>query len=181
MVNRKVGKLEIVFIDKEGKWYPLDEVDREDLAEGLEKVSKEVAKRLQLLKDQRQTHFWFSVPLQLKYTLAVTRYWRFYLWEVSLSLLPAKWEEFLKGLADEHDIDVSKVISGLCEWAFSSAEYKVQFEVWLDKAYPPKGQAEDRANVAGEEASEAEEKNEDEAEEEAHEDRDYSEDRDLKP
>ena len=53
MVNKKGGKLEIVFIDKEGKWYPIDEVDREDLAEGLEKVSKEVAKRLQLLKDQR--------------------------------------------------------------------------------------------------------------------------------
>jgi hypothetical protein len=46
-------KLEIVFIDKEGKWYPLDEVDREELAAGLEKVTKEVAKRLQLLKDQR--------------------------------------------------------------------------------------------------------------------------------
>ena len=46
-------KLEIVFIDKEGKWYPLDEVDGEDLAEGLEKVTKEVAKRLQLLKEQR--------------------------------------------------------------------------------------------------------------------------------
>ena len=50
MVNRK---LELVFIDKEGKWYPLDEVDREELAEGLEKISKEVAKRLQLLKEQR--------------------------------------------------------------------------------------------------------------------------------
>ncbi|MCL4429285.1 MAG: hypothetical protein M1167_00895 [Chloroflexi bacterium] len=82
----------------------------------------------------------------------------------------------MKGLADDHDIDVGKVISGLCEWAFSSAEYKVQFEVWLDKAYPPKGQAEDRASAEGEEASAAEE-----AEEEAHEDRDYSEDRDLKP
>jgi hypothetical protein len=53
MVNRKMGKLEVVFIDKEGKWYPIDEVDEEDLAEGLGKVSKEVAKRLQLLKDQR--------------------------------------------------------------------------------------------------------------------------------
>ena len=53
MDNKKVGKLEIVFIDKDGKWYPLDEVNREALAEGLEKVSKEVAKRLQLLKDQR--------------------------------------------------------------------------------------------------------------------------------
>jgi len=52
-MSNKVGKLEIVFIDKEGKWYPIDEVDRENLAEGLEKVTKEVAKRLQLLKDQR--------------------------------------------------------------------------------------------------------------------------------
>jgi hypothetical protein len=95
--------------------------------------------------------------------------------------LTANWEEFLKRLADEHEIDVGKVISGLCEWAFSSADYKVQFEVWLDKAYPPKGQAEDKAIAEGEEASEVEEENEDEAEEEAHEDRDYSEDRDLKP
>ncbi len=52
---RKVDnkKLEIVFTDKEGKWYPLDEVDHETLAEGLRKVSAEVAKRLQLQKDQR--------------------------------------------------------------------------------------------------------------------------------
>ena len=50
MVNKK---LELVFIDKEGKLYPLDEVDREDLAAGLGKISKEVAKRLQLLKEQR--------------------------------------------------------------------------------------------------------------------------------
>ena len=53
MVNKKAGKLEIVFIDREGQSYPLDEVDQADLAEGLEKVSKEVAKRLQLLKEQR--------------------------------------------------------------------------------------------------------------------------------
>jgi hypothetical protein len=95
--------------------------------------------------------------------------------------LPANWAGFLKSLGDEHDIDVGKVISGLCEWAFSSPDYKVQFEVWLDKAYPPKGQAEDIASAEGEEANEVEEENEDEAEEEAHEDRDYSEDRDLKP
>jgi len=95
--------------------------------------------------------------------------------------LPANWEEYLKSLADEHDIDAGKVISGLCEWAFSSSEYKVQFEVWLDKAYLPKGDAEDKASAEGEEASEAEEENEEESEEEAHEDRDYSEDRDLKP
>ena len=50
MVHRK---LELVFVDKSGKWYPLDEVNREELAEGLEKISKEVAKRLQLLKEQR--------------------------------------------------------------------------------------------------------------------------------
>ena len=50
MVNRK---LELVFIDKEGKYYPLDEVDREELAVGLERITKEVAKRVQLLKDQR--------------------------------------------------------------------------------------------------------------------------------
>jgi hypothetical protein len=97
---------------------------------------------------------------------------------VSFSIsLPSKWEEYLKGLADDHDIDVGKIISGLCEWALSSSEYKVQFEVWLDKAYPPKGEAEDKANEQGEEASEAEEETEDEAEEEVHEDRDYNEDR----
>ena len=50
MVNRN---LDLVFIDKEGKFYPLDEVDRDELAQGLEKISKEVAKRLQLLKEQR--------------------------------------------------------------------------------------------------------------------------------
>jgi hypothetical protein len=91
--------------------------------------------------------------------------------------LPQKWEEFLKSLAEEHDIDVGKVIDGLCNWAFSSADFKVQFEVWLDKAYPPKGQAEDKASEQGEEASETEEENEEQAEEETHEDRDYNEDR----
>ena len=94
--------------------------------------------------------------------------------------LPANWEEFLKGLADDREIDVSKVISGLCEWAFSVPDSKRQFEVWLDKAYPPKGEAEDKAAAEGEEASEAEEENEDETEEELHEDRDYSEDREPK-
>ena len=98
----------------------------------------------------------------------------------SLSL-PANWEEYLKHLADEHEIDVGKVISGLCEWAFSVSDSKRQFEVWLDKAYAPKGEAEDEAAAEGEEASEAEEETEDEEEEEVHEDRDYSEDRELKP
>jgi hypothetical protein len=50
MVDRK---LELVFIDKNGKWYPLDEVNSDELAEGLEKISKEIAKRLQLKKEQR--------------------------------------------------------------------------------------------------------------------------------
>jgi len=46
-------KLELVFIDKDGKWYPIDEVSSEELAEGLEKISKETAKRLLLQKEQR--------------------------------------------------------------------------------------------------------------------------------
>jgi hypothetical protein len=74
-------------------------------------------------------------------------------------------------------IDVGKIISGLCELVFSSSEYKVQFEVWLDKVYPPKGQAEDKANEQGKETNETEEENKGEAEEEVHEDRDYNEDR----
>jgi hypothetical protein len=46
-------KLELVFIDKNGKIYPIDEVSRAELAEGLEKISKEIAKRLLLVKEQR--------------------------------------------------------------------------------------------------------------------------------
>jgi hypothetical protein len=48
-----VKKLELVFIDKNGKFYPLDEVCSAELAEGLEKISKETAKRLLLQKEQR--------------------------------------------------------------------------------------------------------------------------------
>jgi hypothetical protein len=66
--------------------------------------------------------------------------------------IPANWEEFVKGLAYDHNIDVSKVLGGLCDWVFSSPEYKRQFEVWLGTVYPPKGQAEDRARVKGEQA-----------------------------
>jgi hypothetical protein len=100
---------------------------------------------------------------------------------VSYSItLPTKWEEFLKGLSDEHDIDMGKVIGGLCDWVFSSPQYKRQFEVWLDTVYPLKGQAEDRARAKGEEANLREEARQDEMEEEVHEDRDYSEDRELK-
>jgi hypothetical protein len=46
-------KLELAFIDKNGKVYPIDEVSRAELAEGLEKISKEIAKRLLSVKEQR--------------------------------------------------------------------------------------------------------------------------------
>ena len=49
-------KLELAFIDKYGKVYPLDEVTREELAKGLEKISKETAKRLLLLKTRDRTY-----------------------------------------------------------------------------------------------------------------------------
>lgn len=45
-------KLELVFIDKNGKVYPIDEVTRGELAKGLEKISRETAKRLLLLTEQ---------------------------------------------------------------------------------------------------------------------------------
>ena len=50
MVNRK---LELAFIDKDGKVYPIDDGTGEDLAKGLEQISKEIAKRLSLSKEQR--------------------------------------------------------------------------------------------------------------------------------
>jgi hypothetical protein len=80
--------------------------------------------------------------------------------------LPAKWERFLKHLADDHEIDLNTVVSELCEWAFSDPESKEQFKVWLDEAYPPKGEAEDKARAAGEEAAEEEEEYKKESEEE---------------
>jgi hypothetical protein len=46
-------KLELAFIGKNSKIYPIDEVTRAELAEGLEKISKEIAKRLLLVKEQR--------------------------------------------------------------------------------------------------------------------------------
>jgi len=48
-----IRKLELVFIDKDGKVYPIDEATSEELAKGLERISKEIAKRLQLLKEQK--------------------------------------------------------------------------------------------------------------------------------
>jgi len=80
--------------------------------------------------------------------------------------LPAKWEQFLKQLVDDHGIDLNTVVSELCEWAFSDPESKEQFKVWLDEAYPKKGKAEDEARAAGEEVAEEEEEYEEESEEE---------------
>jgi len=46
-------ELELVFIDKEGNHYPMDDVESAELAKGLEKISKEIATRLRLQKEQR--------------------------------------------------------------------------------------------------------------------------------
>jgi hypothetical protein len=86
--------------------------------------------------------------------------------------LPAKWEQFLKRLADDHGIDLNGVVSQLCEWAFSDPESKEQFRIWLDEAYPAEGEAEDEARAVGEEAAEEEEEFEEESEEESHEHKD---------
>ncbi len=86
--------------------------------------------------------------------------------------LPAKWEQFLKLLADDHQTDLNSVISELCAWAFSNSEIKKQFETWLDDAFPPKGEAEDKARSVNEDVSEGEEDREEESEEESHEHRD---------
>ena len=37
----------------------------------------------------------------------------------------------------------------MCEWAFSNPEGKKQFKLWLDDAFPLKGEAEDQARAAG--------------------------------
>ena len=49
----KNKNLELAFVDKEGKFYPLNEVNSAELAKGLEKISKEIAARLALQKEQR--------------------------------------------------------------------------------------------------------------------------------
>lgn len=46
-------KLELGFIDKDGKFYQLDDVSQSELAVGFEKISREIAKRLRLQKEQR--------------------------------------------------------------------------------------------------------------------------------
>jgi hypothetical protein len=49
----KNRNLELAFIDKEGKIYPLDEVNSAELAKGLKMISREIATRLRLQKEQR--------------------------------------------------------------------------------------------------------------------------------
>ena len=91
--------------------------------------------------------------------------------------VPIKWEQFLKQLADDHQVNLNSVISELCEWAFSNSEGKKQFKAWLNDAFPEKGAAEDEARSINEKESESEEDKQEKFEEEAHEDRNYSEDR----
>ena len=95
--------------------------------------------------------------------------------------IPAKWEKFLKQLADDHQVNLNSVIIELCAWAFSNPETKKQFEAWLDDAFPQKGESEDRERSVSEEISSGEEDKQDKSEEEAHEDRAYSEDREVPP
>ncbi len=52
--------------------------------------------------------------------------------------LPEKRMQLLKLLAVNHGVDVSAVVGELCEWVFSDFESKLEFDVWLDGAYPPK-------------------------------------------
>jgi hypothetical protein len=86
--------------------------------------------------------------------------------------LPAKWEKFLKRMADDHKIDLNTIVDELCDWAFNDPDGKEQFKVWLDEAYPKEGEAKEEAEAAGEEAAEEEEEYEEESEEESHEHRD---------
>jgi hypothetical protein len=46
-------KLDMVFIDKNGKMCSIDDVSGAELSDGLEKISKEITKRLLLAKEQR--------------------------------------------------------------------------------------------------------------------------------
>ena len=95
--------------------------------------------------------------------------------------IPSKWEQYLKRLAEDHQVGLDMVMNELCTWAFSNSESKKQFELWLDDAFPPQGQAEDKARAAGARERAREEEAEEEYEEEAHEDRNYSEDREPRP
>ena len=84
--------------------------------------------------------------------------------------IPAKWEQYLKQLANDHQVDLNRVIGELCEWAFSNPEGKKQFKLRLDITFPPKGEAEDKARVAGV----RERAQEEDIEEDVHEDENYN-------
>jgi hypothetical protein len=53
MIEMIDKKLELEFVDKEGKAYPITEVDSVELANGLKRISEEIATRLRLQKEQR--------------------------------------------------------------------------------------------------------------------------------
>ena len=90
--------------------------------------------------------------------------------EVRVSL-PEKWGNFLRSLANDHEIDLERVMIELCEWAFNVPESKKKFRVWLDAAYPLKEDVEE-GRAAEEDAAENEEEEEEETEEESHDHRD---------
>lgn len=46
-------KLELAFVDEEGKFYQINEVNSIELSKGLESITKEIATRLRLQKEQR--------------------------------------------------------------------------------------------------------------------------------
>jgi hypothetical protein len=53
MIQMTDKKLELMFLDEDGKFYTLNEVDSIELAKALEKISQEIATRLRLQKEQR--------------------------------------------------------------------------------------------------------------------------------
>jgi hypothetical protein len=75
----------------------------------------------------------------------------------------------LKRLASDYQIDVDRVVSELCEWAFSNSEDKQQFEAWLVDTFPPKGYVEYNRRRKKQEISETEEYARTQNEEESHE------------
>jgi hypothetical protein len=82
--------------------------------------------------------------------------------------VPEKWEQYLKSLAEEHQVNLNTIINELCGWSFSNSEGKKQFEDWLDDAYPLKGKNEDKASAEGDESSMKEEEDDEETDAEVH-------------
>lgn len=48
-----IKDLDIVFIDKEGNYYPIDYVESAELAKGFVRLTIEIATRLRIQKEQR--------------------------------------------------------------------------------------------------------------------------------